>query len=213
MDADSGARVSVQHRAREHVLRDGIEAFRGYVYGREKKKGESKGGIGYPWRIPGLSGMPLVSRGAPRATNCCHFAECLLAHAFPHAIWTHTRHLAMMIRDGDRFGPITAADVLEIGTPTTKIAGDWRLVQGWKKNGYGHTFIIVRTDDDGSMLIVEGNQAHGVSGVGFRDVADLDALDEQWDFDRLPTSGMWNEKRLASYYSAGMKAVALNVVR
>lgn len=196
------------------VLRDAVEAFRGWNY--------SLRSVGYPWRIPGIR-VPLVSDGAAKNTNCCHFVECVLARAWPSVSWTWSRHEAMMIIGDDRWGPVSAADVMGMGcripsVDAFAIAGPWRLCQGWRtidvggrrREARGHTFFVVRADERG-LLILESNQARGVTGVGFRDVADLDALPVDWSFDSVPTSSRWTVESLREFYDVGVRAVALDV--
>lgn len=171
------------------------QAFRDYRYGLDK--------VTYPWPLPGVR-VPQET-GGPLVTNCCCFAEALLVHTFKPE-WSYRLHQAFMIMTPDPFGPVHAAMESGMGRPLypEDYPGAWRLVQGWRGNGRGHTFIVVRTEtsDAGAgaggaenrpVLILESNQAYKIRGVGFRDVGNLrdviagglPTTPPSWTWDRL----------------------------
>lgn len=177
-----------------------VDAFRRYRYSAVQ--------VGYPWPLPGLH-LPLVAKGAPRATNCVCFLEALLVRAFGLDEWGVDMHRAFMVQGSDKFGPVHAAIESGMADPILdqEWPGDWRLVQGWRPDGGGHAFVVVRTEGDGRLLILEANRAYGLDGVGYRDVGDRWGLGEAL----LPASpSTWTWDRLRSTYPV-MRACALRV--
>jgi hypothetical protein len=176
-----------------------VDAFRGWSYSRTD--------VGFPWPLPRVR-LPLVSQGAPRATNCCAFLAALLVNAFrPDYDLDH--HTAWMIAGADVFGPISSAIELGLARPLApeEWPGSWRLCQGWRADGGGHTFVVVRTEEDGRVLVLEANRAFLLNGVGYRDVGPRWGLGEAM----LPAaSATWTWARLQSYYPA-LRACALGV--
>lgn len=190
--------VSVSH------LLSLLERFRDYTYGLDR--------VSYPWPIPNVP-VTLESdpkRLPPHKTNCCTFAEALLVEAFKPG-WDRALHSAFMVLTPDRFGPVHAAIETGMGRPLPDGAeeGDWRLVQGWRSGGRGHTFIVAKTASDGRVLILEANRAYRVFGVGYRDIGSLRDLAPR----ELPAweASTWTWERLRKTYSAGMRACALYV--
>lgn len=176
-----------------------VDAFRFYRYGADD--------VGFPWPLPGVR-LPLAREGAPRLTNCCTFAAALLVRALEPA-YDYDHHRAWMVQTADRFGPVSSALELGMADPLRDEdwPGAWRLCQGWRENGRGHTFIVVETDHLERCLILEANRAFGLDGVGYRDVG------PRWQLGGAPlpaAPATWTWARLRSTYPS-MRVCALRI--
>lgn len=128
----------------------------------------------------------------PYNTDCVAFLEGLLVpvacRADPYLLWGRDRHRQFMIRTPDRFGNITAVCEAQLAEPISEPA-PWTLCQGWRRNGTGHAFMVVRPDlTSGKVLILEASK--WLSGVGWRGVGTIRVkgctIPSDWQ-DRAPT--------------------------
>lgn len=88
----------------------------------------------------------------------------------PYLLWGRERHKQFMIRDErERFSNIDAIIEAQLGIEVTE-PGPWTVVQGWRKNGTGHAFIVVRFEGE-KALILEASSA--LPGVGWRGIGTI----------------------------------------
>jgi len=164
----------------EKRLVDLFASFAGFTYSGADGQ--------YPWDIPGVT-----LKKEKKQNNCCTFVEALVAKAFDGAqgfTWSFARHQLMMVNTPDLFGPVTA--VVEAGialpaaTPETP-PQPWSVVQGWRADGGGHTFIIVDHDRaTDRVLLLESNMVYKLNGPGYRNLGPLDAFG-------TAAPAMWNQ--------------------
>ena len=167
----------------------------------------------YPWPLPGVGVVLEGNRGPqPLMTNCCCFVEALLCRGFaeanPELLFGYVYHRAFMILGDDLFSPIHAAIELGFADPLEEdeYEGDWRIVQGWNEDeDRGHTFLVVKTEAGGRMLILEANNAFAVRGVGYRGLGSLEEVGEDPE---APKAWTWEYMR-RKYPK--MKAAALRI--
>jgi hypothetical protein len=112
----------------------------------------------------------------PYNTDCIAFLEGLILPVACRAdtllLWGRERHKQFMIRDArypfSNIDALVEADLaIEVETP-----GPWTVVQGWRGNGTGHAFAIVRCSDN-HCLILEASKA--LLGVGWRGIGNIRA--------------------------------------
>ena len=157
-----------------------LEKFLPYRYATES--------IRFPEHIQGLA----TPTSPPYNTDCVAFLEGLLVpvacRADPYLLWGRERHHQFMIRTPDRFGPVTAVCEAQLAEPVEE-PGPWTLCQGWRSNGSGHAFVVVRHDVlAGRVLILEASR--WIRGVGWRGIGTIRSkgctIPPNWQ-DRAPT--------------------------
>jgi hypothetical protein len=179
-------------------------AFDGFVYDRADGQ--------YPWRD--LAGIRL--RADKKQNNCCTFVEALLVRAFegtPGFSWSLERHNQMMIAvSGDDFAPVTAA--VESGMAVAATSPDtppapWSIVQGWRNDGGGHTFLVVDHDPvSDRVLVLESNASSTfkLNGPGYRGFGPLETFKAQAPPAWNTKPECWTWARLCSFYPRRLHA-------
>jgi hypothetical protein len=141
-----------------------FSSFDGFVYDRDDGQ--------YPWPLPGVA-----LRTQKKQNNCCTFVEALIVKAFEGTSgfsWSLERHNQMMINGADRFGPVTAAVESGMAVPAPGSESPpqpWSIVQGWRTEHGGHTFLVVDHDPDTDrLLMLESNSSAELklNGPGYR---------------------------------------------
>jgi hypothetical protein len=154
----------------EQALVSRLPDFRDFRY--------TKTGAQYPFQIDGCD----LPQAPPHKNNCCTFVEALVVRAWQDAhtdglAWSSARHKQMMIIGDDLFSPVHC--LVETGIASAiddpnASPPPWSIVQGWRSNGGGHTFLIVdHHAPSDRVLTLESNRGHGLDGVGFRKLGNL----------------------------------------
>lgn len=158
----------------ESALVDALALFRGYAYALQ--------GTVYPKVLPGNPKVRVAGPTPPWTTNCVTFVEALLVYAWQQAspgfTWNEHRHGQMMIFSlTDRYSPVTAVIEMGMGVAVDDrvLPAAWTIVQGWRKDGGGHCFLVVDADAvTDRVLVLEANHAFGLNGVGFRNLGPIE---------------------------------------
>ncbi|MFT5456950.1 MAG: hypothetical protein ACI9K2_003440, partial [Myxococcota bacterium] len=192
----------------EAALIERLEAFAAFGYSTHDPR--------YPFELPGIS----TSSSPPENNTCCTFVEALLVRAWadetPGFLWSTLRHRQFMVLTDDLYGPVSAAvqHGMASRAGTEALPAPWTIVQGWRADGGGHTFLVLDVHEaTGRVLTLESNKAHGLLGVGYRSLGNLDALPGLHpgaDWHTKPGIPTWAELRTAY---PDLQAAALHVDR
>lgn len=145
-------------------------------------------------------------------TNCCCFVEALLVRAFQEQdrrLQVEGEYHRAFMAIGDPYGPVHAAIELGFADPVPEEdypKARWLLCQGWNASmTRGHTFIVVETDEDGCVLVLESNNSHAVRGVGWRGLGNV----KHWSGKPKPPN-WWNWDSLRRRYP-NLRAAAIRL--
>jgi hypothetical protein len=135
----------------------------------------------YPFAIRGCR----LPQAPPRANNCCTFVEALVVGAWQDKYrdlfeWSPAQHRQMMVIGDDLFSPVHClveagiASAIGGAASTNSAPPPWAVIQGWRNDGGGHTFLIVdHHAPSDRVLTLESNRSFGLDGVGFRKLGNL----------------------------------------
>ena len=98
--------------------------------------------------------------------NCSSMTWAIVSTAYPAAEWTVQDYRDFQIFDDTRiWSPIESAVARMVGAPVTvPMAGRWHLVQGWRKSGTGHAFLVYGYDD-GRLGVLQSTSRGGAGPV------------------------------------------------
>ena len=111
------------------------------------------------------NGAPFAGPGLPardtRRADCSVFAAALIMAAYPLAAWTPEDYHALAIWEGQPMdAPVHALARHGVGIPADLEGPGWRLCQGWRPNGTGHTWLC--RPHEGALLALDSSPTHGV---------------------------------------------------
>ena len=115
---------------------------------------------------------PSLLRTGSRAIDCSTFTYALLSAVYPKAGWSVPTYKKWQMWDKqDLWGPLTMAEELGIGKPSTD--DGWHLFQIWREPWEsGHSFLALCLG--GNMLVLEASNASRTGarhdGVVWRDI-------------------------------------------
>lgn len=135
---------------------------------------------GWPYRVGSRPAVAYESPAVPsslvgprdRGIDCSTMTASILTAVYPRAGWTDADYRDLQIFDASRKdSPMDAVERRGVGrrTPTVTVNGSvfgsfvpgrWHLVQGWRRKGTGHAY-LVHAATDGTLTVVESTSLRG----------------------------------------------------
>lgn len=125
---------------------------------------------GWPYRVGSRPAVAYESPAVPsslvaprdRGIDCSTMTASILTAVYPRAGWTDIDYRDLQIFDaGRRDSPMDAVERRGVGRRVAAfVPGRWHLVQGWRKKGTGHAY-LVHAATDGTLTVVESTSIRG----------------------------------------------------